>query len=389
MVTSVTTVTNVTKSSYYNLFMTHFKQPYLQPYKGKSTRFNCPGCEKKQCFTLYLDGNTHEPINSTVGKCNRIIKCGYHKTPKQYFQENPSKIKMCATANKILVNAIHYSRSKTNMKNNKLEETFGTIPFSFVEKSASYKSNFVRFLCEFMTEEQIRSIGENYALGASKNNEVIFWQIDTKGKVRTAKIMQYNPETGKRVKHQSGAINWVHNKLKQTKELPEDFNLKQCFFGEHLLKIYPEKTVAIVESEKTACIASVAIPELNWLSSGSVQGISAEKCKVLKDKNVILFPDLKAYDLWSDKAVEIQKQCKCHIKVSNLLEDLASDEEKENGLDIADYLIDNLKNKNTIVQPLEPLPPPQNHYSKLLNSFIAQNPAVQLLIDKLSLEELI
>jgi hypothetical protein len=31
-----------------------------------------------------------------------------------------------------------------------------------------------------------------------------------------------------------------------------DFELKQCYFGEHLLEKYPEKPVAVVESEKTA-----------------------------------------------------------------------------------------------------------------------------------------
>ena len=28
-------------------------------------------------------------INDRVGKCNRIDKCGYHYTPKQYFEDNP------------------------------------------------------------------------------------------------------------------------------------------------------------------------------------------------------------------------------------------------------------------------------------------------------------
>ena len=35
---------------------------------------------------------------------------------------------------------------------------------------------------------------------------VVFWQIDRDNNIRTGKIMEYNPETGKR----SGLINWVH-----------------------------------------------------------------------------------------------------------------------------------------------------------------------------------
>jgi len=105
-------------------------------------------------------------------------------------------------------------------------EVSGKVPFHFVQKSASYQSNFVRFLCEILSDEQIHSIGENYALGATKNQEVIFWQIDIHGKVRTGKIMQYNPETGKRIKHESGAIDWIHSKLKKSGTLPEDYNLQ-------------------------------------------------------------------------------------------------------------------------------------------------------------------
>ncbi|MEI7677493.1 MAG: hypothetical protein WCJ03_11990, partial [Bacteroidales bacterium] len=33
-----------------------YTQPYLQKYKGISTRHTCPECGQKQSFTLYLDG---------------------------------------------------------------------------------------------------------------------------------------------------------------------------------------------------------------------------------------------------------------------------------------------------------------------------------------------
>lgn len=365
--------------------MHQYKKPYLpKASTGTGSKTTCPECGQKKTFRLYFDGNSGKPINSKVGICDRLIKCGYHYPPKQYFQEHPEK-----TERK---NDNQHRQPLTKYHNSpKPSEPHDTIPFSYVEKSASYQSNFVRFLCEIMTEEQIRWIGDEYALGATKNKEVIFWQIDTKGKVRTGKIMQYNPETGKRIKHQTGAINWVHNELKKSKELPEDYNLKQCFFGEHLLKIYPDKTIGIVESEKSACIASVLFPDLVWLSAGNIHGISVEKCKILKGGNVILFPDLKANEIWSAKAVEISKHCKCNIKVSFLLEEIATDTEKDKGLDIADYLIETLKNKK--YKSLQPNPTPvpqpthQNKYSQTLNKFIETNPNIELLIEKLSLEE--
>lgn len=318
--------------------MSRYKKPYLQPYRGKATLHDCPSCGAKKRFTLYINGETQEPIHPTVGICSRKLSCGYHYPPGQYFKDHPELRK--DTGNKGLNRPVNHAVNPLFAPKPAVSSTEppGVIPFSYVEKSAGYRSHFVRYLCEFMTGEQIRWIGEHYALGATKNNEVIFWQIDTSGKVRTGKIMQYNPQTGKRIKHESGAINWVHNKLKYVKKLPEDFNLRQCFFGEHLMKIYPDKTVAITESEKNAVIASVFSPELIWLSCGNLNGLSIEKCKVLKGRNVILFPDLKAFDLWSEKALEIQKQCNCQVRVSKLLENIASDGERSKGEDIADFI---------------------------------------------------
>lgn len=358
--------------------MQNYKQPYLQPYKGRATRHTCPECNIKQSFTLYLDGNTQQPINSKVGKCNRIIKCGYHKTPKQFFQENPSQFETWKS---------NKTEKPMEIKSEKETQPPGSIPFSYVEKSASYKSDFVRALCEFFTQEQISSIGDNYALGATQSKDVIFWQIDTEGKVRTGKIMKFNPVTCKRVHNDYKATDWVHSRLKWQKKLPENYNLVQCFFGEHLLKIYPDKIVAIVESEKTACIASVIFKDLVWLATGGIQGLSVEKCKILQGRNIMLFPDLNANSIWEDKAKEVKKQCKCKIQISDLLLKIASEFAKNDGSDIADFLIEYFKNSKTKKQtPVQKSI--QNHYSKLLNSFIAQNPAVQLLIDKLSLEEI-
>ena len=69
-----------------------------------------------------------------------------------------------------------------------------------------------------------------------------------------------------------------------------------------------------------------------------------EKCKALKGRDVYLFPDLskegRAFELWSNKATEIQKRLQgTSFQVSNLLEELAPDDDRDQGKDIADYLI--------------------------------------------------
>ncbi|MDD3319841.1 MAG: DUF6371 domain-containing protein [Paludibacter sp.] len=368
----------------------NYTQPYLQKYKGKDTRHDCPSCKAKLSFTQYLDGNTHKPIHDNVGKCNRESKCGYHYTPKQYFMDNPlfpSPVERAGVRS--LTPSLRVGWVGSDASPKKLPSTqgegpgvrIGTIPFRFVQKSASYKSNFVRFLFEHFSDEQIQNVVENYALGATKTKEVIFWQIDITGKVRTGKIMKYNSETGKRIKHQSGAIDWVHNKLKKSGNISEDFNLQQCFFGEHLLTIYPNKPVAIVESEKSAIIASCIIPDLIWLAAGNINGLSIEKCQILKGRDVILYPDLGAYEKWSIKAIEIQKLCNCKMSVSLILEDEATSNDRDNGLDIVDYIVAELKSKKTI-------PNIQSWFSPILQSMIETNKALLILLNNLILEEI-
>lgn len=339
----------------------------------------CPECGTKESFTLYLDGNTHQPIDKKVGKCNRESKCGYHYTPKQFYLDNPE---LNETTKQVC--DLHYS--KPFVAKQQISLPVGTIPFSYVERSASYQCNFVRFLCEFLTTEQISSIGDKYAIGATKNKEIIYWQIDIKGKVRTGKIMQYDPLSGKRIKHESGAIDWVHSKLKKSGSLPEEYNLQQCFFGEHLLALHPEAVVCIVESEKSALISAAIFPEQVWLATGGIGNLTIEKCKVLKNRNIILYPDLNAHKKWFDKAIEIEKQCGCNISVSTLLENIATPEAKTKGLDVADYMIYQLKNKH--YEKNADTTQVQNHNTPELQSMIETNSSLLTLINKLNLLEI-
>ena len=64
----------------------------LEKYRGRSTRYTCPQCGRKHTFTRYIDTeNNNQYLSERVGKCNRLDKCGYHYTPKQYFADNPHK----------------------------------------------------------------------------------------------------------------------------------------------------------------------------------------------------------------------------------------------------------------------------------------------------------
>lgn len=297
----------------------------LQPYKGMKTKHRCPNCEQNKKFTLYIDTETNESLNDKVGRCDRSDNCGYHYTPKQYFSDNNHlpgtplqvfnfKPKAYVIPKQIIPSFIPVEVFKASLKGH---ET----------------NHFVQFLIHLFGVEIASELVSRYFIATSKhwNGATVFWQIDTQGKVRTGKIMLYNPTTGKRVKNLELPVYWVHKALKQ----PE-FELRQCLFGEHLLKD-KTKPIAIVESEKTAVIASVYLPQFIWVAVGSLTNLNAEKCSILKGRTVKLFPDLNGFEKWSKKAQELS-----HIAlftVSDLLERKASETEKKQGFDIADYLI--------------------------------------------------
>ena len=162
--------------------------------------------------------------------------------------------------------------------------------------------------------------------------------------------MRYNATTGRRVKDSNG-INWVHSVLKKKGKLSNDYNLCQCLFGEHLLTRYPDKIVAINESEKSALLASGVFPVYDWLATGGKSQRSIDKMKVQKDRTVILFPDADGFKEWTDKAKLFTF---CKATVSTILETNASEEERANKIDIGDWLIKSLQDK----QEPTPAPPP-------------------------------
>ena len=114
-----------------------------------------------------------------------------------------------------------------------------------------------------------------------------------------------------------------------------DFRLRQCLFGLHLLR--PEtQTVAIVEAEKTAVVASMFFPDVLFLATGGITNLRKETCEPLKNKRVILFPDLGAEEIWEEKAKTIPGLN--NSLISHWLSNNATEEMRRKGLDIADIL---------------------------------------------------
>ncbi|MDR0619417.1 MAG: DUF6371 domain-containing protein [Bacteroidales bacterium] len=287
---------------------------------AKRGKHHCPKCEHK-AFVLYIDNTTGEPLHSTIGKCDRADNCGHHYTPKQYFQDN--HISFDTVRN-------YSPYRKPSPKPQPAPSYISTDVFK--KSLQGYENNnFVQFLRGAVGDEATKEAIEQYYIGTSKNGGTVFWEIDSFGKIRTGKIIQYTVD-GHRQKDIMPPVQWVHAILK----LP-NFQLSQCLFGEHLLRD-ATKMVAVVESEKTAIIASVYLPQFIWLACGGSEGLNIDKCRCLKGRDVVLYPDCGMFDKWNRKAEALRRICK-NVSVSNLIETAATETERKAGLDLCDYLV--------------------------------------------------
>ena len=303
----------------------------LEKYRGISTRYTCPQCGRKHTFTRYIDTeNNNQYLSERVGKCNRLDKCGYHYTPREYFADNPwlrEKEDVCSFVRK------HRENERTNT-NKPTPRPICTIPECVVEQSLSngVRADHVRWLINTYGIVEAERVAKMYSIGSTGQGFTIFWQRDVEGRVRAGKIMVYDPITGHRIKEQ-GAIGWVHSILRREGALPEDWELRQCLYGEHLLRQYPDNIVAVVEAYKTAHVGAILMPDMVWLATDSLQGLRAERLASLKGRRVLFFPDEgKGYELWRERLPAIAREVGFAYQISTFMEG------KDEGGDIADLV---------------------------------------------------
>lgn len=274
-----------------------------------SKKFRCPECNKKR-FVRYIDRKEDTYLPEKFGRCDREMKCGYFLNP---YKDG-------------------YAKDDWKQEPKQTQPDF--IPYEiFGASRKGYKKNkFIQYLLTLFDESTVSELISRYHIGSSKHwpGSTVFWQIDLQGNIRSGKVMLYDNE-GHRVKEPFNHIHWVHSLMY------EEYELNQCLFGQHLLTDDKSRPVAIVESEKTAIIASVYFPKYTWLASGAKHNLKPEKCKSLIARNVTLFPDLGAYEDWQNKANELSYFC--NISTSDLLENIAESNDKKAGYDLADYLI--------------------------------------------------
>lgn len=209
------------------------------------------------------------------------------------------------------------------------------------QRRLSAESSFCRAVvgCGYLTQEQMERAVQRYRLGRSRDDGVIFWQIDQCGRIFDGKIMYYRPDCHR--DHQRHP-NWVSYLLKRHYGcLDLDIPTAHCLFGPAPLGGLG-LVACVVEAEKTAVILSEWFPEYLWLASGGLFELTAVKLFPLRGWRIILFPDtdpdVKAYSLWFEVARKARRDFGLNVSVSALLERQATAEQKRRKIDLVDFL---------------------------------------------------
>ena len=322
-----------------------------------SKKHACPDCAKK-CFVRYIDTETSDYLPEQYGRCDRESKCSYHLNP---YKDGYTKMIQGQEQGK----QTGWKPQRLKRKK-KPKQKMAFIPVEvFNHTCAGYEKNV--FIQNLLTRvafpfqvQDVEKVISLYHLGTIQNGyrtgANTFPFIDIDNNVRAVQVKQFNEA------NHTISTDFLHSIIKKhhtrkNKALPEwleayDKNETKvsCLFGEHLLNKYPYRPVALVEAPKTAVYSVLyyGFPEqigsLLWLAVYNLSSLNLNKCKALKGRNVYLFPDLskdgKAFELWSNKAKQIQMHLQgTYFQVSDLLEQLAPEQDKEQGRDIADYLI--------------------------------------------------
>lgn len=126
-----------------------------------------------------------------------------------------------------------------------------------------------------------------------------FPSIDTLGNVHAVKIIPYPIADHRRIKDADpdrAKLYWI--------KPPQNSG---AYFGTHLLPLYPNKPIAIVESEKTAIIGTLFNPSYVWIATAGATNLEASRSEVaaLTERELYIFPDTDHAEEWKEAAAQL------------------------------------------------------------------------------------
>lgn len=264
---------------------------------GKKER--CPQCGKMRFVPFVLTADPAVKAGPEYGRCDREQSCGYFRYPvgevkadtdREYTPEPPKDPILLPRQNGMGI----------VIWQNTLLSAYSNVIGMFGQNG----------LIDWI---RLRDTMMAYECGTGAHGECVYYQWDGEY-VRTAKAILYGND-GHRIKREDGGLPvfWLH-KTPSFRKLTAGRELKQCFFGQHLLNSYPNARVYVVEAEKTAVLmAATDSKPMNdriWLACGGSQMLKgAIDLMPLIGRDVTLVPDDGQYWNWRRTAEAYGWRC--------------------------------------------------------------------------------
>ena len=373
----------------------------------KAIKGDCPQCSPRHRKTLsrFIDRETNEVLPEAFGRCDRESNCGYslspyHKgasglsyadeqkgppIPKEWFQLAGTWKRQHITRQGVVLALIQegatpeqaervavYIFDQPAAQQPTSPTLIYSLPVEVLTKSLGhYKRNeFARFLNGRFGYKVAAQLLQRFQVGTSRrwDGACVFWLIDEQNRVRGGQIALYD-QTGHKVKYTDRegkrrvCITSVRAELKRKYRdvtlpdwlaaFPDDAETWPVPFGLPQLRTAPfDMPVALVEGPKTAVFCSELMRGYIWMAAGGKSYLKPERLAALRGRKITLYPDLNAFEDWQKRA-DILRAEGFDVEVSDVLERFATDEDRANGLDLADFL---LREPNTIKSFSEWLP---------------------------------
>lgn len=254
------------------------------------------------------------------------------------------------------------------------------ITYELMQKSLCHyeQNNLVLFLTRRLGEGSMTQLMVNYQIGTSKrwSGANVFWYLDQHCHPIDARVICYNAETGQQ--NDKSQSEWLSTLIGQQNPAVEKSVL---FYGLHLLNGQPRSPVGLVEEEKTAIVCSHFLSQYVWLSASCFEESlwNGDGVDFLIHRKVVLFPSLTSFSKMK-KIAEVLNAKGVTAVVSEYLEQHADEQDRRQGMSIADFLLRKvlLDQETRHLRHLSPF--------EQLEIMKAENPFVQELIDTFDLE---
>ena len=209
------------------------------------------------------------------------------------------------------------------------------IDLDIIKRLQGQRNTFVDFLHTLFDSPKVAASVQRYCIGGDSMCRTIFPNIDTEGRCVGGAVIPYLAN-GHRDKSK-GASN-IHAELRRKdKTLPQQAD--QVLFGSHLLRLYPDASVGVVESQKSAVILSIIYPEIVWVATAGMTNFNERLLFPIYDRNVVAYPDVNGVKVWTERAKDLPFK---NIRVSDWWRYAQDDKE-----DITDVVIRAIQQEKT------------------------------------------